>query len=107
MPHREQARGGAVAGIDFGIDVLDMVSDRLCRHDGPLGDFLGRQRSGDQTQDVHLAGRQARDTLDSARDAVACPRRASPGTFWKMLSVETSGMPRRRAVAATQRSARR
>ena len=52
------------------------------------------------------APRQTRDlrTPRNRQGLVAVSRR-SPGVLWKMPSLETSGTPRRRAVAATERSA--
>ena len=59
MVGREQAGQRPVGGARLGVDVLDVVTDRLARDDQALGDLLVGQAAGQQLEDLDLAAGQA------------------------------------------------
>src|SRR5215471_12386305 len=54
----EQAGQGPVGGTGLGVDVLDVMTDRLARDDQALGDLLVGQAAGQQLEDLDLTGGQ-------------------------------------------------
>ena len=58
-------------GADLGVDVLDVVGDRLRRDHELLGDLLVREPAGEQPQHLDLALGQPGGAFAAARDAVA------------------------------------
>ena len=56
---------------DLGVDVLDVVARRLRRDHQTRRDLLARQPAREQTQHVHLAGREPGRSLAPPADPVA------------------------------------
>src|SRR5207245_7289733 len=59
--YREQARGGATAGADLGVDVLDVIARGLRRHDQLAGYLPGRHAAGSQPQHFYTKIGPGRD----------------------------------------------
>ena len=60
MPHGEQRGGGPAGRADLGVDVLDVVAGCLGRDHQSFGYLLVGQATGEQDQDLGLAGGQGR-----------------------------------------------
>src|SRR3954447_10440895 len=83
----EQRRPRAGGDAGLGVDVLDVVADRLGRDAQPLGDLLVGQAAGDEAQDLDLALGQPARLRHPLRRALARGRAHRVGG----LAVERAG----------------